>query len=140
MSFREKTAWATLCAILLVSLIYFVHVPQLYEAHPGLRVLRVLHVCVVAFILIELSAYLILRVRYPKDARTPKDEREQLIELKALRIAAYVYFVGSLIAIFVTIHHAYGGPGAVAVSVVVAFVVAEIVNYTARIVYYRLGS
>jgi len=140
MSFREKTAWVTLCAILLVSVMLSVHASQLYEPHSGLRVLRLLHICVVAFILIELIAYLVLRVRYPKDARTPKDEREQLIDLKALRIAAYVYFAGSLVAVFATIHIALGGPGAVATSVVLAFVVAEIVNYTARIVYYRLGS
>ena len=92
------------------------------------------------FILIELAAYVVLRLRYPNDARTPKDEREQLIDLKALRLAAYVYFAGSFIAIFVTIHLAYGGAGAVGVSVLMAFVVAEIVNYTARIIYYRLGS
>ena len=140
MSFREKTAWVTLCAILLVSLLYVVHVPRLYQPHPGLYVLHSIGQCLAAFILIELVAYMVLRVRYPRDARTPKDEREQLIDLKALRIAAYVYFAGSFIAIFVTIHLAYGGSGAVAVSVLMAFVVAEIVNYAARISYYRLGS
>jgi hypothetical protein len=140
MSFREKTAWVTLCAILLVSVLYFMHVPQLYQPHPGMRVLHTLGICLAAFILIELIAYLVLRLRFPRDARTPKDEREQLIELKALRIAAYVYFAGSFIAIFATIHLAYGSSGAVGVSVVMAFVIAEIVNYTARIIYYRLGS
>jgi hypothetical protein len=81
MSFREKTAWATLCAFLLVSLLYFVHVPRLYQPHPGLYVLHSVGICLAAFILIELVAYLVLRLRYPNEARTPKDERERLIDL-----------------------------------------------------------
>jgi Na+/melibiose symporter-like transporter len=140
MSFREKTAWITLFAILLVSALYVVQVPRLFQPHPGLRVLHSLGACLVLFILIELVAFLVLRLRYPKDARTPKDEREQLIDLKALRNATYVYVIGSFIAIIVTIHVAYGGPGAVGVSVIMAFVISEVVNYASRIIYYRRGS
>ena len=137
MSFREKTAWVTLIAILIVSAMYVFHVPSLYEPRHAALVLHAILVSVGAFVAIEVVAYLVLRLRNPTEARTPKDELEKLIELKALRIAAYVYFVGSFLAIFITLHVHNTGPGSVGLSVVMAFVVAEIVNYTARIVYYR---
>ena len=80
---------------------------------------------------------MVLRVRYPEDARTPLDERERLINLKATRLASGCYVVGSFLAVL-TIHH---GASAVMVAyfVVLAFVFAEIVKYSARIVYYRRG-
>ena len=140
MSFREKTAWVTLCAILLIGLVLAVHARGLYQPGSGHLVLHTISMCLAAFIVIEVIGYVVLRLRYPKDARAPKDEREQLIHLKALRIAAYVYIVGSFAAIFVTIHILFGNCGAVGTSVLLAFVVAQIANYAARIVYYRLGS
>jgi hypothetical protein len=50
-----------------------------------------------------------------------------------------VYFIGSFAAIFFTLHlnHRGNSGHAVGASVLIAFIVAEIVNYTARIVYYR---
>ena len=137
MSFREKTAWVTLAAILIVSLLYFFHVPRLFEPRHAGWVLRAIGASVAAFVFIEVMAYVVLRMRNPAEARTPKDELERLIELKALRIAAYVYFVGSFLAIFITLHVHNTGPGSVGLAVLMAFVVAEIVNYGARIVYYR---
>jgi hypothetical protein len=82
-------------------------------------------------------AWLVLRLRNPTEARTPKDELEKLIDLKALRIAAYVFFLGSFLASFVTLHVIGASAGMMAVAQLLAFVVAEIVNYAARIVYYR---
>ena len=136
MSFREKSAWVTLIAIVLVSAMYVFHIPQLYVPHSR-WVLKSLAASLGAFLLIELVAYAVLRVRNPTEARTPKDELEKLIDLKALRIAAYVYIIGSFVAIFVTLHVVGSSAGMVAVAVLLAFVVAEMVNYTARIVYYR---
>jgi hypothetical protein len=135
MSFREKSAWVTLVAILIVSAMYVFHVPALYVPHGG--VLKSLGVSVAAFVLIEVLAWLVLRLRNPTEARTPKDELEKLIDLKALRIAAYVFFLGSFLASFVTLHVMGASAGMMAVAQLLAFVVAEIVNYAARIVYYR---
>ena len=90
-----------------------------------------------AFIAIEVVAHLVLYLRNPKDARTPQDEREQLIALKATRLAAYVYVVGSFLAVL-TVHHGANGI-AVGFFVLFAFVIAEIVNYATRIIYFRRG-
>ena len=91
-----------------------------------------------AFIVIEIVAHLVLYFRNWKEARTPKDERERLIELRATRLAAYVYAIGSLIVVALAPIHGASAFG-VAVFVLLAFVIAEVVNYAARIVYYRRG-
>jgi hypothetical protein len=54
-----------------------------------------------------------------------------------LRLAAYVYVLGSFFAIIASVH----APGGATVGflVLAAFVIAEIVNYSARIIYYRRG-
>jgi hypothetical protein len=140
MSFREKSAWVTLCALLLVCLLYFIGVPYLYDAQRGRWVLHALLLSLIAFVLMRAGAHIVLRLRHPQDARTPRDERERLIDLKARGISAHVYIVLSLVAIFVSVHILYGGPGAVAMSVLMALVAAEIVNCTARIIYYRRSS
>ena len=135
MPFREKTAWVTLTAILLVSALFVLCAPQL--SHPRPRDFHALLACIAAFVVIETVAFLVLRLRYPEDARTPIDEREQLIHLKATRLAARCYVVGSFLAVL-TLHL---GASAVMIGyfVVIAFVIAEIVKYGARIGYYRRG-
>jgi hypothetical protein len=137
MSFREKSAWVTLTAILLVFLLYVLHAPHLTD--PGLWEVHILLACIVAFVVIELVAYIVLRLRYSEDARTPKDERERLIDLKAIRLAARVYVIGSFLAVLFGLHLAHDGR-AVGSLILVAFVIAEIVNYGARIYYYRSGA
>ena len=140
MSFREKSAWVTLLAILLVSGMYVLHVGHIFESSRW--ALLAMGASLATFVVIEVIAWLVLRLRHPAEVRTPKDELERLIELKALRIAAYVYFVGSFLAIFIALHlRVAGGHGAgghvVGGAVLLAFIVAQIVNYAARIVYYR---
>jgi hypothetical protein len=137
MSFREKSAWITLVSIIMVFGVYFTHVPNIFDPDPGDWALYVIAICIAAFVVIEVVAHIVLYLRFPKDARTPKDERERLIDLRATRLAAYVYVVGTFLAIL-TPHHGASG-FAVGVFVLMAFVLAEIVNYTARIVYYRRG-
>jgi hypothetical protein len=137
MSFREKSAWITLIAILVVFVLFALHAPNLSD--PGLWEVHILLACIVAFMVIELVAYIVLRLRYSEDARTPKDERERLIDLKAIRLAARVYVIGSFLAVFFGLHLAHDGR-AIGSLVLLAFVIAEVVNYGARIYYYRRGA
>jgi hypothetical protein len=137
MSFREKSAWITLTSILIVFVLYYTHVPQLFDPDPGEWQLMVIAVCIAAFVVIEVVAHIVLYLRFPKDARTPKDERERLIDLRATRLAAYAYVAGTFFAIL-TPHHGASG-FAVGVFVILAFVIAEVVNYAARIILYRRG-
>lgn len=138
MSFREKCAWITLIGILFVCALFFLHAPSIFVPHPGPWAFHAMIVCFATFIVIKIVAHIVLYVRYPKDARTPRDEREQLIDLKAARLAAYIYVLGTFLAVF-TLHHGASG-SAIGYFIMLAFVVAEVVNQTARIVYYRRGS
>jgi uncharacterized membrane protein len=140
MSFREKTAWVTLVALILVSLMYWLHVPSLFEPHRHGWVLLALGLSFGTFLLIELIAWLVFYLRNPKEARTPRDEREQIIALKATRIGSWVFTVGAFLAIFVTLHLAGAGPVAMGMSVVIAFVLAQVARQAAIILYYRRGA
>jgi archaellum biogenesis protein FlaJ (TadC family) len=135
MSFREKTAWVTLVALLVVSAMYAHHVPDMFQPNRGAP--RALFLSVIAFVVIELSAWLVLRLRNPVESRSKQDELERLISLKALRIAFHVYVVASFAAIFFTLHMRGAGPVALAMCIVIAYVGAQLTNCIARIVYFR---
>ena len=139
MSFREKSAWVTLIALLLVSLLYGLHVPNPLDPPNAHWAMHVLVLSVGVFVVIEVVAYLVLRLRNPEDAATPKDEREQLIDLKAIRIAYYCFVVLSFLGIFMMMHVVRANPGSVGFAVTLALVVAEIARQLARIVFYRRG-
>jgi hypothetical protein len=110
MSLREKSAWITLVAIVTACLLYVLHVPKFFESSHW--ALIALLVALATFVVIEITGALVLR------------------------IAAYVYFVGSFLAMVVTVHlHSVGAHG-VAWAVLLVFVLAPLTNYTARIVYY----
>lgn len=137
MSFREKTAWITLVAILVVSLFYGLHVPNPFRPGSGPGVLHVMGASLLTYVLIEFVGWLVLRWRFPRDAREPKDERERLIDLKALRVAYYAFLVAALGGVFVALHLAAAGPVAIGMVVFLAFVLSQVAKHGARIVCYR---
>jgi len=140
MSFREKRAWVTVITLIAVLILFWLHIPPARMLAPdrSLWVLHVLMLTISTFIIVELIAWIVMRIRSPHDARTPKDEREQLIELKSIAIAFYFFAILSLGGIFVTLH---AGANEVGIGFVtlLSFVIAEIVNYAMRIYYYRRG-
>jgi hypothetical protein len=140
MSFREKRAWVTLITLIFVLVLFFLHIPPQRMLAPESNgwVLHVLALMLATFVTIEIIAHIVMRIRSPRDARTPKDERERLIELRSIAIAFYVYAVLSIGGIFVTLHTAANEIG-IGFVVLLAFVIAEIVNYAMRIHYYRRG-
>lgn len=140
MSFREKRAWVTLITLIAVLVLFWLHIPPARMLAPdrSLWVLHVLMLTITTFIIVELVAWIVMRIRSPRDAKTPKDEREQLIELRSIAIAFYAFAILSLGGIFVTLH---AGANEVGIGFVtlLSFVIAEIVNYAMRIYYYRRG-
>src|SRR5438132_7248971 len=100
MSFREKSAWISFVCILVVFAIWswnIVKVELLHQrrGNPIVAALSLL----AALIIAEVVLHLAIAMRSPMDARTPKDEREKLIDLKASRIAFYVLLVGAWLSI-----------------------------------------
>ena len=137
MPFREKSAWISLLSLMLVSGFFFAHVPRTLTPSFDPRLAAGVFYCILALIIIEVIAHVVVAARSPKDAHTPKDERERLIDLKSIRAAHYVYVIGSLAGIATM--HLGANKMAMGFLVLLAFVIAEIVKNTARIIHHRRG-
>lgn len=140
MSFREKSAWITLVAILFVSLLFVLHLPPPWSLapQPSMSNVHVLLLSVTAFVIIEIVAHVVVALRAPRDAKTPRDERDRLIALKASSLAYYVCAVSILASAFLI--HVGANQIGLAFCILASFVTSEAVNYGARIVYYRRGA
>ena len=138
MSFHEKSAWISLVSIAAVGFVFLLHVPRTLTPSLGPEMLYAMLICLVALIVIEAIAHAVVAIRAPLDALGPKDERDRLIELRAIRVAAYVYAALSMGAVSLLVVGANGG--ALGYAILSALVVAEIVNYGSRVVYYRRGA
>ena len=138
MSFREKSAWISLVSITVVGLAFFLHVPRTLTPSLDPEMLYAMLICLAALVVIEAVAHAVVAIRAPLDAQGPKDERDRLIELRAIRVAAYAYAALSMGA--VSLLHIGASGGAVGYAVLLALVTAEIVNYGSRVVFYRRGA
>ncbi len=136
MSFREKTLWVSFVLMFTLFGFYFWHVGQVMagNADPD-RTFHIFLLVLVVLVVAELAVRAILRIRHPKEARAPRDERERQIELRARGIAYYVLLVGAVGSIG-SIHlstNAY----ALAQHVLLALVVAELTRLGCQIALFR---
>ena len=136
MSFREKSAWISLVLILLVFAPYFWFVGRSFagagHVHVGTQ-----FGLITLFVILEIVVHVAIGIRSPRDARAPRDEREDLIDLKATRTAFYVLFAGALISIF-TLHVPISA-WTLSQFVLLSIVVAELVKFGRQIVLFRRG-
>ena len=134
MSFREKSAWISLILILAVFGPYFWLVGRSFaganHVHGGTQFALIL-----LFVVLEIVLHVAIAFQSPRDARAPKDEREDLIDLKATRTAFYVLFAGALISIF-TLHFPIN-TWTLSQFVLFSIVVAELVKFASQIVFFR---
>ncbi len=86
MSFREKVAWISALSMAAIFGLYFWSV---IAAGPHLSVfhLSALVGAVIALIVVQVVLTTAVAIFAPKDAKSPRDERDRLIELKAARAA-----------------------------------------------------
>src|SRR5690606_29101586 len=103
MSFREKSAWVSFILLLLMTAVWAWAVLQSANGQLEPRsMLHIAHDVLVAFLALQILLHAVIFLQAPRDARTPKDERERLIELKATRIAFFVLIVGALVSIWIS--------------------------------------
>ena len=142
MSFREKSAWITLVTLIVLCLLFFSQMPRPWTLSPAPdgSMFHLLLASIVAFVAIEIVAHVVFVVFSPRDARTPKDEREKLIELKSRAVAFHVYIALSMGGTFVALHLVGTNAIGLAYLLLLSFIVSEIVNYGLRIYFYRRGS
>ena len=86
MSFREKTAWISMLSMLGVYGLYFWRVIHAGPLAAGFHFGSLL-VTIIALVFVQVVLTIAVAIFTPREADAPPDEREKLIELRAMRIA-----------------------------------------------------
>jgi hypothetical protein len=99
MSFREKSAWISVLSMTGIYGYYFWHVVH-GAHHEGGFYLGGLLETIVALVVVQIVLSIAVAIFSPRDAKTPRDERDKIIELRATRIAYAGLATGVLVACF----------------------------------------
>jgi cytochrome b561 len=134
MSFREKCAWISFSLLVLLATGFALGGHLHMDGIDGLHYFLAL---ILGFALLQVALRVIVARQAPTDARSPKDERDQLIDLKAARIGFYSLVAGVLLSMLLV--HAHGNPWTGLESMVLAVLVAWAIKFASEIVYYRRG-
>jgi hypothetical protein len=86
MSFREKSAWISMLSMLGIYGYYFWSIIHAGPQPEGFRFGGLLG-AIVALVVLQIVLTVAVAIVSPKEAQAPRDEREKLIELKAMRVA-----------------------------------------------------
>lgn len=140
MSFREKRAWVTIFALLVVFLPYYVFMVNIYhQPDPDIGLLaRLAGIAIAAFIVLECVLLLVARKLSPEDAGIPIDERDQLFAYRASRIA-YLTLIGLVVVVTFPMIHVHAGNWGFGMLYLLAIIVAEILRASLLIKQYRRG-
>ena len=139
MSFREKSAWITLVTVLVCFGSYYgalaaglVNPRSLASFHFGL-------ISTIGLIVLQVALHVIAALLNPKDARTPRDEREKMIQARSHTFGYYVMMLG--MAVVVVLTHVPGNDFMTTVYLgVLSMVIAALVVAIAQIVMFRRGA
>lgn len=136
MSFREKSAWISFVTILAVFIPFFWNSYRQYQgAVSGRDAVSTAFMLLAAFVVLEILLHVALAIRAPKEARSPRDERERLIDLRATRVGFYVLLVGALASVGMV--HLTSRAWVIQQVVLLAIVLAELVRFGGQIVLFR---
>lgn len=86
MSFREKTAWISMLSMLGIYCFYFWSVIHAEHHAAGTNFDGLLG-AVIALVVVQVVLTIAVAVFNPEEAKAPRDERDKLIELRAMRVA-----------------------------------------------------
>ena len=138
MSFKEKSAWLALAAMLLAYVPFFALAAVSPPAPmPDLRLISLFAAVSILRVVVLGLGTLWFRLRSPEDARAPADERDRVISNRATTIAYYVLITGVL-ATGGFMPFYTGGWGIVSATILIV-VIAEIVRCIMVVVGYRRG-
>jgi hypothetical protein len=137
MSYREKTAWLYLIAIVITFGPYFTlaALQTPLEQMPDLRQLGLFAITTIAQMLIVGIGHLYLRFGSPQEARFPPDERDQAISSRSITWAYYVLISG-MILVGCVMPFTSGGWNLINTALLM-IVLAEIVHYGITVFHYR---
>jgi len=149
LSFREKSAWASLAVMLVVFVPYFFHIFRLLEEGKldWNTVLGEFIGAVIFEVVLLVVVHIVFAVRYKEEN---KDERDLAIESKSFKIAYFVLVTSGFVAIPCLIGLGFGlqpgwigqltSPVFVSQLLLLCFVAAEAAKYVTQLVCYRRGS
>jgi uncharacterized membrane protein len=138
LSFREKSAWVSFLSILGVFTPFFWNSYRQYSGAVDSRTaVGIAFTLLALFVALEIVLHVALALQSPKEARTPKDERERQIELRATFIAFQVLVVGALAAVGMV--HLTSRAWVIHQVAFLAIVVAQLVKFGTQIVLFRRG-
>ena len=138
MSFREKSAWITLVSVLLCFGAYFgivfTHWFSLDVRSNGWLFLK----CVGIFVILQIALTLVAIWTTPKDGRSPKDERERMIQARSHTIGYYVLVV-LVLMLGIPLHLGHAAAHQLMLFALLGVVIAGLVVSVAQIVMFRRG-
>jgi hypothetical protein len=144
MSFRERTAWITLISIVVCFGVYYGAVFTGLVPTNSWRSFHLGLVCIISLVVLQVGLNLIAALLNPRDARTPRDEREKMIQSRSHTVGYYVLMVG-MAAVLVSTHipRKEFDFGVIADTVnfgVLAMVIAALSVAVAQIIMFRRGA
>jgi hypothetical protein len=137
MSFREKTAWISMLSMAGIYGFYFWSLisagPQTGGSHFG-----ALLGTIICLVIVQVVLNIAVAVFTPSEAQAPRDERDKLIELRAMRVA----YCGLATAIALAIFFAGFDPPILfnANALLFILVTTEIMRAACQIIQYRRGA
>ncbi len=139
MSFREKSAWITLVSVLLCFGAYF---GTAFATHgfggSSLANAWMFLKCVGAFVVLQIGLNLVALWTTPKDGRTPRDERERMIQARSHTIGYYLLVV-LVLMLGIPLHLGHVAAPQLMFYAALDLVVAGFVVSIAQIVMFRRG-
>ncbi len=137
MSFREKSAWISLLSMSGIYGIYFWSVIHSGRQGGGFHFGGLLST-IIALVVVQVVLTVVAALFTPREAKAPRDERDKLIELRAMRVAYAGLATGIALACF---FGAFDPPLVFNTNALLFILVtAEIMRSGCQILQYRRGA
>ncbi|MGA9353300.1 MAG: hypothetical protein WBV46_06380 [Terriglobales bacterium] len=137
MSFREKTAWISALSMAGIYGVYFWSVIKAGPQAGGFHFGKLLGT-IIALVVVQIVLTIAVAIFTPREAKAPRDERDKLIELRAMRFAYAGLATGIAFACF---FGAFNPPIVFNTNALLFILVtAEIMRSGCQIVQYRRGA
>jgi hypothetical protein len=137
MSFREKSAWISLLSMSGIYGIYFWSVIHTGPQGGGFHFGGLLGT-IISLVFVQVVLTVVVAIVTPREAKAPRDERDKLIELRAMRVAYVGLATGIALACF---FGAFDPPLVFNTNALLFILVtAEIMRSGCQIIQYRRGA
>jgi phosphoglycerol transferase MdoB-like AlkP superfamily enzyme len=137
MSFREKSAWISMLSMSGIYGFYFWSVIHAGRKTGGFHVGGLLQT-IIALVIVQIVLTIAVAIFTPREAKAPRDERDKLIELRAMRVA----YAGLATSVALACFFGAFDPPIVfnTNSLLFILVTAEIMRSACQIIQYRRGA